>query len=663
MFTKLRMLPLRFKLILSFLMTISLGGIVTLILGTRLEHRTIIGLAQAKVRHDLAAAWMVYHETLSDIEDIVTAEASRETLHNQLAGQDRQALSVYLQRIKDKSELDIVTLTDAGGKVLARASNPDSFGDDLSQDPMVRPALSGRAVAWTQIIPREELLRESEILAEKAFMRIVPTPKASPASQEFSEDGMMLKAAAPLYSHEGALLGVLYGGILLNRNFPLVDRIKELVYKDEQYQGIEIGTATIFQHALRISTNVRNSEGERALGTRVSEEVRRAVLTEGSTWTDRAFVVNDWYLTAYEPIMNIDREIIGILYVGMLEKPYIHLRDRVMATFTGMAALCVLVLLILLTFIISSIVRPLQVMVEATNKIARGDLDHHVDIPYHGEVGQLALSFNQMTEELNKANAKLVKWGKTMEKRVEERTRDLMAMQKSLAQSEKLASLGKMAAGVAHEINNPLTSILINTHLLMETKDKESEEYESLDMIEEETRRCSDIVKGLLEFARQSPPQKNPVDLNGLLVHIINILRNQATFQNIAIHTNLQEGLPMTEVDPSQIKQVFWNLMINAAEAMPRGGTLTITSRLSPSLDTLEISFQDTGVGIPENVLNKIFDPFFTTKQGGTGLGLAIIYGIAQEHGGTIEVTSKLGGGSVFTVRLPVTQTKRGEEE
>ena len=147
MFTKLRMLPLRFKLILSFLMTISLGGIVTLILGTRLEHRTIIGLAQAKVRHDLAAAWMVYHETLSDIEDIVTAEASRETLHNQLAGQDRQALSVYLQRIKDKSELDIVTLTDAGGKVLARASNPDSFGDDLSQDPMVRPALSGRAVA------------------------------------------------------------------------------------------------------------------------------------------------------------------------------------------------------------------------------------------------------------------------------------------------------------------------------------------------------------------------------------------------------------------------------------------------------------------------------------------------------------------------------------
>lgn len=657
------MLPLRFKLILSFLMTISLGGIVTLILGTRLEHRTIIGLAQAKVRHDLAAAWMVYNETLSDIEDIVTAEASREPLQNQLAGQGRQALSVYLQRVKAKSELDILTLTDAGGKVLARASNPESFGDDQSQNPMIRTALNGRAVTSTQIIPREELLKESETLAEKALMRVIPTPKASPASQEFCVDGMMLKAAAPLYSQNGELLGVLYGGILLNRNFPLVDRIKELVYKDEQYQGIEIGTATIFQHALRISTNVRNSEGERALGTRVSEEVRRAVLTEGSTWTDRAFVVNDWYLTAYEPIRNIDQEIIGILYVGMLEKPYIHLRNRVMATFTGMAALCVLILLILLTFIISSIVRPLQVMVEATNTIARGDLNHHVDIPYHGEVGQLALSFNQMTEELNKANAKLVKWGKTMEKRVEERTRDLMAMQKSLAQSEKLASLGKMAAGVAHEINNPLTSILINTHLLMETKDQGSEEYESLDMIEEETRRCSDIVKGLLEFARQSPPQKNPVDLNELLVHIINILRNQATFQNIVIHNNLQEGLPMTEVDPNQIKQVFWNLMINAAEAMPRGGTLTITSRLSPSLDTLEISFQDTGVGIPENALNKIFDPFFTTKQGGTGLGLAIIYGIAQEHGGTIDVTSKPGGGSVFTVRLPVAQTKRGEKE
>jgi two-component system NtrC family sensor kinase len=663
MFKKFHLLPLRFKLILSFLMTITLGGIVTLILGTQLEHRTIIGLAQAKVRHDLAAAWMVYNATLSDIKDIVTADASRESLQNLLQDRDRQAMSEYLQLVREKSALDILTLTDAQGKVLVRTANPESFGDDQSHDPMVRLALHGQSVASTQIIHREELLRESETLADKAFIKIIPTPKASPSPQEFSENGMMLKAAAPLYNQNGVLLGVLYGGILLNGNFTLVDRIKELVYKDEQYQRIEIGTATIFQNALRISTNVRNRQGERAIGTRVSEEVSRAVLTEGRTWTDRAFVVNDWYLTAYEPIKDIDQAIIGILYVGMLEKPYIHLRNRVMASFAGMAALCVLILLILLAFIISSIVRPLQVMVEATNKIARGDLDHHVDIPYHGEVGQLAQSFNQMTAELNKANAKLVKWGKTMEKRVEERTRDLMAMQKSLVQSEKLASLGKMAAGVAHEINNPLTSILINTHLLMEKKAKESEEYENLDMIEEETRRCSSIVKGLLEFSRQSPPQKNLVDLNDLLKHIINILRNQATFQNIGIHKDLQEEMPLIEVDPNQIKQVFWNLMINAAEAMPQGGTLTITSRMSHSKDNLEISFQDTGVGIRENVLNQIFDPFFTTKQGGTGLGLAIIYGIAQEHGGTIDVTSKPGIGSVFTVRLPVAWSKTTEKE
>ncbi len=654
-------LPLRRKLILSFLMVISMGGILTLILGTRLEHRTITGLAQAKVRHDLASAWMVYNEKLNDIRDIVAANASRESLQHLIRDEDFITLSAYLRRVRADFDLDILTLTDSRGKVIVRASRPDSTGDDQSGDPMVSLAIRGNVVASTQIVSRDELLREGDGLAEQAFLKIIPTPKAAPSALDSTTDGMMLKAAAPLYDENRVIIGSLYGGVLLNRDYTIVDRIKELVFKGEKYNGIEIGTATIFQYDLRISTNVQQADGERAIGTRVSQEVNRAVLKEGRTWIDRAFVVNDWYLTAYEPIKNIDQEIIGILYVGMLEKPYIDLRNRVMATFAGMAALCVVILLISLYFITATFIRPLQLMVEAAGTIAQGNLDHQVEVAYQDEVGQLAKAFNQMTTELNRANTKLVQWGKTLEQRVDERTRELMTMQNSLIQSEKLASLGKMAAGVAHEINNPLTSILINAHLLMEKADKDSPAYENMLMIAEETTRCSQIVKGLLEFSRQHPPQKNLVSINDILIHIVNILKNQAVFQNITIKKDLADELPDVEVDPDKMKQVFWNLMINAAEAMPEGGILTVTSRLSESQRRLEISFTDSGTGIREEHLPKLFDPFFTTKKRGTGLGLAVIYGIAYQHGGTIEVKSQWGRGSVFTVNLPLPQSHESQ--
>lgn len=662
MISKFLNLPLRRKLILSFLMVISMGGILTLILGTRLEHRTITGLAQAQVRHDLASAWMVYNEKLNDIRDIVAANASQESLQHLIQGEDFETLSAYLRRVRTDFDLNILTLTDSRGKVIVRAARPDTTGDDQSGDPLVSLAIRGHVVAATQIISRDELLREGDALAEQAFLEIIPTPKAAPSTQDSVTDGMMLKAAAPLYDENRAIIGSLYGGVLLNRDYAIVDRIKELVFKDEKYNGTEIGTATIFQHDLRISTNVLRENGERAIGTRVSQEVSQAVLKQGRTWTDRAFVVNDWYLTAYEPIKNIDKEIIGILYVGMLEKPYIDLRNRVMATFAGMAALCVVILLILLFFITSTFIRPLQVMVEATGTIARGDLSHQVEVTHQDEVGQLARAFNQMTTELNKANAKLLQWGKTLEKRVDERTRELVTMQNSLIQSAKLASLGKMAAGVAHEINNPLTSILINAHLLMERTDRESDTYENLDMIAEETTRCSQIVKGLLEFSRQSLPQKNLVNINDILIHIVNILKNQTVFQNITIQKNLKPDLPAVEVDADKMKQVFWNLMINAAEAMPDGGILTVASRLSGSKHRFEICFTDTGTGIPEKYLPKLFDPFFTTKKGGTGLGLAVIYGIAKQHGGTIEVKSQPGQGSVFTVSLPLSRSHESEQ-
>jgi two-component system NtrC family sensor kinase len=650
-------LPLRHKFILSFLAVISLGGLLTLTFGTRLEHRTIISLAQAKVQHDLASAWMVYNEKLNDIRDIMRINSSRESVQHSLRVNDRETLLKYLGRIRNDFKLDILTLTDAQGKAIIRTSQPDLWGDVQIDDPLVARALKGEIVAATQIISRKELIKESDTLAEQAYLEIIPTPKAAPSVKKHEENGMMLKAAAPLIDEHNNIIGSLYGGILLNRNYEIVDRVKEIVFKGERYKGREIGTATIFQYDLRISTNVKQENGERAIGTRVSQEVNQAVLKEGKPWIHRAFVVNDWYISAYEPIEDIDGEIVGILYVGMLEKPYIDLRNKVMVTFTGIAVLCVLILLVILFFITSTIIRPLQNVVFATDKIARGDMNHKVDINFQDEVGQLAHSFNQMTEALKIANQKLIHWGTTLEKRVEERTRELKDMQDSMIQSEKMASLGKIAAGVAHEINNPLTSILINTHLMMEKISEESSFQENLNMIAEETSRCSDIVKGLLEFARQNPPQKSYVDINEIVNIVIGILEKQVTLKKIKIIKKMKTDLPLIEVDASKIKQVFWNLIINATEAMPEGGTLTISSRLSESGQFIAIEFTDTGIGISDEQKKKLFDPFFTTKGGGTGLGLAVSYGIIEQHQGKIEVKSRLSLGSSFTVSLPVQGT------
>ncbi|MGB7294253.1 MAG: cache domain-containing protein [Candidatus Aminicenantales bacterium] len=656
-------LPLRMKFVISCLIVILFGGLVSLFLGTRLEHRTIIGLAQAKVRHDLASAWMVYNEKLNDIRDIVLLNAGRDSVQAALLAGDRETLLRTLARVCRDFKLDILTITDRSGRVVLRASQPAVSGDDRSSDPLVSRALRRETVIATQITPRAELLKEGPDFAQRAYLQFIPTPKAAPRPEDHEEDGMMIKGAAPILDEQGEVIGVLYGGILLNQNYEIVDRVKDIVYKGERYKGKEIGTVTIFQNDLRISTNVTDAAGRRAIGTRVSQEVFDAVLIRGVPWVDRAFVVNHWYITAYEPIKDNSDRIIGMLYVGMLEKPYIDLRNNVMLTFTGIAALCVVVLLVILFFITSSITNPLRRLVLATNRIARGDLSHRVRIGFQDEIGQLAHSFNQMTENLKLANENLMHWGKTLEKRVEERTRELRGMQDYLIQSEKLRSLGKMAAGVAHEINNPLTSILINTHLMLEKLEKNHGFYENLNLIADETARCTQIVKGLLEFARQNPPQKTHTQINALIERTTQLLENQASFQNVRIVKDLDPDLPPLKLDRNKIQQVFWNLLLNACEAMPEGGQITISSSLSPDKQSIAVRFADSGAGIPKDNINKLFDPFFTTKSSGTGLGLAVSYGIIQQHEGRIEVKSEVGRGTVFTLSFPIESPPEKSEQ
>jgi two-component system NtrC family sensor kinase len=237
-------------------------------------------------------------------------------------------------------------------------------------------------------------------------------------------------------------------------------------------------------------------------------------------------------------------------------------------------------------------------------------------------------------------------------------TKDIL-LQKTLVEQQKLASVGQLAAGVAHEINNPLTTILTTAMLIQEDMDPDDPNYQELDTIAKETLRCRKIVTSLLDFARQSKPAKAPHDINKVVRESMALTRKQAAFKDVAFEAVLSEQLPMLNIDKDQIQQCLINLALNGIEATDPGGKIRFTSRLVPEKEQVEITVSDTGRGMPEKALDRIFEPFFTTKESGTGLGLAITHGIIQQHGGSIDVQSNLGEGTTFTIRLPM---NKGEE-
>jgi two-component system NtrC family sensor kinase len=268
----------------------------------------------------------------------------------------------------------------------------------------------------------------------------------------------------------------------------------------------------------------------------------------------------------------------------------------------------------------------------------------------------LADSFNAMLKSLRQMKGDLEEWGRTLEEKVKQRTEELVAMQARVAQSERLASLGMLAAGVAHEINNPLGGILALTGLTVEEMKPEDPNRETLQEVIRQTERCRDIVKGLLEFSRQSKANTERIDLNRILQDTLSPLAKQALFFNIEVVRDLDPGLPAVMADKSQFQQVFMNIFVNAVQAMDERGTITIASRHNRAGKCVEMAISDTGRGIAPEQIDRIFDPFFTTKESGrgTGLGLSIAYGVVTTHRGAISVRSEVGKGSTFTIRMPV---------
>jgi two-component system NtrC family sensor kinase len=349
-----------------------------------------------------------------------------------------------------------------------------------------------------------------------------------------------------------------------------------------------------------------------------------------------------------------DQKVLGVMDIDVSLEPIDERIREAEAKLLSIGLASAVALAAIIMFLINRFLnQPLKVLIEGTRRVANDDLDVQIPVRSEDELGIFARSFNHMTQDLKRAKESLTQWGCRLEQMVCERTKDLQETQQQLIRSEKLASLGKLSAGIAHEINNPLTGILTLSQLLMDEFPEESDAHQDLKLIVRETIRCRSIVRGLLDFARQTAPEKVSIEINKVIQEILQIVTAQESFQNIRVETRYDPEIPRIMADLDQLKQVFFNVIVNASEAMGGNGELKIVTRWERDRSRIAVHCIDSGPGIPEKNLNRLFDPFFTTKEMGTGLGLAISYGILKAHRGNIEVKSKPGEGCEMIITLP----------
>ncbi|MEO0206333.1 MAG: cache domain-containing protein, partial [candidate division WOR-3 bacterium] len=588
---------LRIKLALSYVLAVGLVGILCSIIGIATINRGIISQAQNRVSADLNSAGEIYDQIANQVFNVCRFTATRFFLKKALIERKNIDMVLELKRVLKTENLDFLSVVDTRGIALAHGSNPKKFNDTVF-NPLIEHAIKTKTPAYTtEILTAEELYKENPVLKQKAEIKILPTARAKFQRTGVETSGLTIFGAAPILDDNENVIGVVYAGKLINNNFDIVDRIKNTVFMNEQYKSKDIGTSTIFMKDLRVSTNVKNVDGTRAIGTLISKEVYEAVIEQGQTWMARAFVVKDWYITAYRPIKNFLGETIGVLYVGILEKKYTDMRNQIILFFIGLTIIAMLAVTGFSYLLSGTITKSLGEIARAAREIGKGNFPEKINITTQDEIADLAKAFQYMIDSIKKRDEELKRYA-----------------QQTIAEAERLAIIGQLAAGVAHEINNPLTGILLYCDLMLKNLSDDHPHKKNLLRINNEAQRCKTIVRGLLDFAREKKPEIKKASINELIESTLNLLKTQAIFLNINTRMELDKNLPQINIDPGQIQQVLINVIMNAVEAMEGKGELSIKTEFSTDNNFVVICISDTGPGIKPDHIKKIFEPFFTTK-------------------------------------------------
>jgi len=652
--------PIKTKLTVATLIPLAVAIFICWMAGVFILSAKVANQAQEKVRYDLNVAREAYQNELSRLYDVVKFTAAFGKTAESVGTVNREAVGEILAPVFLSEHLDLLAAVDAAGKVIFRAHNPAFAGDEKSRNQFVARALKGEIASGTTIVPATELAIEGEALARQAQIPSLGPARTDTPALGVQGAGMFLFVAAPVRDKAGNVLGALYGGVLLNKNKSMVDKIKSVVYEGARLQGREVGNTTIFLGDMRIATNVPNSDGSRAVGTRLATPVSNQVLLAGGRWAGRGFVGRDWYLTAYEPILSLQGVPIGALGVGMLESQYSAVKIDMAVLLSFVLLVSCLVGVSMAGYLGKKLAHPIKELELLARRVAAGERNVQSHIGSRDEIGDLAGRFNDMSRSLGERENSIIELNRDLEQKVQLRTAELEEKNRLLVQTreellrvEKLAAIGELAAGVAHEINNPMAIIRGNTELLQLSVPEDASNREEVDTIFQQVKRVERIVSNLQKFARRERREMGPVRLNDLLHEIVAQIRYQVPLDGIKVVESYSRAVEVVEGDGDQLRQVFTNLVLNGVQAMPAGGVLTLRSDAVPDADLYEVRVSDTGVGIVMENLSQVFNPFFTTKASGTGLGLSVSYGIVREHGGSIDVESVPGCGSTFSVVLP----------
>lgn len=598
--------------------------------------------AEGRVQIYMRAAWEIHDGKVARTRSALEVLARDPMVVNFVAtgGSDAASGPVReaLEAVRRDQKMDILNVLSPEGRVLLRTRPPYNKGDNLAQDPLIKQAMTLRQSSSGNIIMAQERLDiEGSELIERC-LAVGGEPQ-----------GMFSGAAVPVV-YDDQLVGFIEMGSLLNGATEKVDAIRDAVFANEIYQGKPVGTATIFMGDLRISTNVLDNQGRRAVGTRVSQEVADRVLKEGLSWTGRAFVVDTWYLSQYDPIRNPDGRVIGMLYVGELEQKYLDLRTRAVAL-----NLSVILAGMLLAFggalwLVRSIVRPVRVLSEATQRLSAGDLNYRVQIARSDEIGDLASGFNEMAGRLEKQRLEL-----------EQRQRELETLSQQLQATNR--NYIEMLGFVTHELKNPLTSAIMGLYTVKDgyLGELNPTQKRSLESVATSLDYFQDMVRNYLDLSRLEQGElivtKRRFALYEAVVQpAVEAVSRQAQERRMTITSHIPERL-LVEADPTLLRIVYDDLLSNAVKYGREEGAILLDAEESDDLITLSV--RNDGEGIPPEKKALLFKRFSrldtpgAAGKKGTGLGLFICKEIVEKHGGQIWVDSKAGEWVKFSFTLP----------